>query len=463
MSKKIINKFNMFSSYNKYEKNRDVVGVKEQIHYDDGSIESAMKYYDNPKRKVYITKPEFRDYKFKPELEHVSRLNEYHVNEHNKLYSISNLMGGYSKGFVRQNTLFKSPYIFGADISIEALMKRAYNSRTTTEAKPITSFFDIETTETEDRTIMLASYMIGDTVHCFVLKSYLWKLLPNNKDRVRVTPDDVVAKVPAILENYLSRHKFSINFDLPKFEYKFHFHDTEKSLIIDIFKTIHFYKADLCGIWNMGFDIPVIIKRIEECTKLDASLFFCGPDCPPKYRFLKYKKDENPKVTNIALLWDWVSSNCPTQFVNSLGIYAQLRRTSPFPASFALEYILNMTINCGKLPLVNNSSHAVMQKMYFTEYIAYNIFDVVSMSIMERKNNDLINYSVQSGDTPISQFNLSTIKSTNKLFFYHVDKGNILSSKSKLDDYNLIDQHFSRAGGTVLDPNKYVGPNIRLS
>lgn len=425
--------------------------IKEKIQYDDGRLEPNIYAIENPKRSFYITQPRYRNYKFKPEFELLSRLDKYTCFDHELEMKIAELFQ-LGHGYIRKDKLFKSPYIFGADISIEALIKMYYLDKYP-EASiiPSVGFLDIETSiDTEQ--IILISYIHDNVVHTAVLDAFLYEEI--NGKRIKVSKEDLIRHVQTNLSDFDEKvTKLNLTYDIEVFE-------NEIKLIAWIMQKIHQSEIDFIGIWNMNFDIPKILNTITKYN-YDPATLFISPKLDRKYRYLKYHEDKRD-VHHFSLRWHWLYSTCGSQFIDSLGLFSQNRRTAGFRDRYTLDAVLSDEVGMRKLPLVSGS-HTVMQRNHFKDYVVYNIFDVIGLRLLEDKNNDVLSMTVLTGSTPVSRFATQTTRATNAIYHALIGKGMVLSSCSNEDDFVKMDRLFGRAGGAVLPSSRVRGVGISLT
>lgn len=447
MSKKVIDRQFIHSLYLS-SKFGDAVVVKEKLKYDTGEVVPNVVTFDNPKRSYYITNPRYRSYNFKPEYELLSRLDKYTVYNHELKRHLANTLK-LGPGFHRDQQLFKSPYVFGADISIEALIKMRYKDEyPNSTLRPTVGFFDIETS-IETGQIIIISYLHDDIVHTAILKSFFYEEV--KKHRIPINLDDLIPFIENNLENRTNGFKFK--YDVKVF-------DREIQLIYWIMQQVHESKIDYISIWNMNFDIPKVLDSIVK-SKFNPAQIFHNPELDKSYQYLKYYEDQR-KTAHFSLKWHWLYSSCGSQFIDAMGLYSQCRRTQGYLDKYGLDNILDKELKIGKLPLISGS-HTVMQRHHFKEYIVYNIFDVIGLKLLEDKINDFYSLFILADVTPISKFSTQTIRSTNDMYHNIISKGMVLSSKSEDDDFVKFDKFFGRVGGAVLHPGRVKGVGLDLT
>ena len=104
---------------------QDVHLVKESLYYDDGSKEPNLRFIKNFKRPFWVTKPQFQNHKEKKEYEELDKLTRIECTESKLRYRVAEVLNKRgTKDYLKQ--LLNSPYIYGADIPSESLIKESY-------------------------------------------------------------------------------------------------------------------------------------------------------------------------------------------------------------------------------------------------------------------------------------------------------------------------------------------------
>jgi len=79
--------------------------------------ETKLRYINEPKRSFWVTKKKYRNHTEKKEYETMNKLNRYIVSQSQLTRKIFEVLKGYRpKGYVDYRELYKSPYLYGADI-----------------------------------------------------------------------------------------------------------------------------------------------------------------------------------------------------------------------------------------------------------------------------------------------------------------------------------------------------------
>jgi hypothetical protein len=128
--------------------------------------------------------------------------------------------------------------------------------------------------------------------------------------------------------------------------------------------------------------------------------------------------------------------------------YKQIRTGSGDEPSYALDPILNKHLKIGKLKFEQADKytglewHFIMQKNYPLEYIVYNIFDCVSMEMLDEKTLDLsVQLPMYSGISDFQNFKSQPRRSVDALHFYCLKNDKVIGCTGedmKDDDDALI-------------------------
>ncbi len=408
---------------------------------------SELAIVPNPVLPFWITKPGLRNYSSKREYSPISELDQFVTPYRNLNQAMCNALGyfGYAP---RYNQILKSPYIYGARLTPDARMKMEYFDAAEGIIPPLTfGALDIEVSviEATEGQINVASYADGKShvVYCCILKSFL---KPN------YTIEHLRKKWETEYYNFLDKLKPHIKLRLKpqRFEVKLVFCDTELQLITYLFKAVNYCQPDFCSIWNLNFDMPHILKRIEA-NHADPKKIICHPDVPKEFRTVEYNEDTSV-CEHITQHWHTCTIPGYTYYYDSMCLYARRRAALPKESSYALGEIATSTIGASKMDFEGKATHYVMQTDRFDEYCVYNTFDVILLIVMEEELSDLDAMMSLSGLSPIQDFAKQTVRLSNEFYNYSLANGGVISSVcgsiKSLVDYKVI-----KLGGAVLDAN----------
>lgn len=450
-------RYYVHSTHCKYKDDsaRNAVVVKEEIcKVVDGKEQwiPHLQIYRNPTREFYVTLPQYRNHQYKKEFESLDHLETFRCRDSDLHDAVARALGFsvWKTKYAPLKTLCVSPYIYGADIDTETLIKQAYLAKQPAgkSVKYTAGAFDIETEVVGEKRINVITFIHEHEVYTGALKAFC-----NNYDKEhdRFTPatkEDCLKVIDEIIGDELRKHQFNLHFEIL---------DTELDLIKWIFARIHECKTDIIGIWNIGFDIPKILDRLTKLGVNPADVM-CPLDLPKEFRYCKFSEDTK-KAEHIADKWHWLNLTGYSQFIDSMCLYARIRKVDGRDVSYSLDYISNKELGQGKLHLGEITNHRYSQTYEFLKYIAYNINDVLIMQLMEWKNHDIGTMLGLSDCSLLKNFSKQTVMVRDGDYVYAKANGYIPASAT-LDMYTEWDGDMPKAGGTVLPPEKAVGVGI---
>ena len=184
----------------------------------------------------------------------------------------------------------------------------------------------------------------------------------------------------------------------------------------------------------------------------------CHPDVPIQYRFVNFFQD-NSEAQHFTDKWHWISIAGYSQFIDSMCLYARLRKVSGRDSSYGLDYISEKEIGTGKLHFGAITNHWYAQNFKFLEYWVYNINDCVIMQLMEFKNNDMSALAGLTGMSLLSQFSRQTTMVRNNAYNYGKQHGKVPAAAGTTM-FTKFDSMQLKGGGAVLPAEKAVGIGI---
>jgi len=409
--------------------------VKENLHFQNGDTKPNLRWIRNFKRPFWIENINTRTYKQKKEIESLDRLMRYDCTQSELRDKVAEALGvGYSRDHLKK--LSNSPYLYGSEISSQAIIKKMYKDRNKTHITPFSvMMFDIETdmvNGTQDPIIMTAVFR--KEIYISVVKDFI-KEISDPEVTLR-------SKISQYLTEFVS--------DIDTYHLHFEVTDDTVDLCRRTFKWIHAQQADMLGIWNMDFDIPKIIDTLKR-YHIDPASILCDPSIPESVRVCEYKegfkkkRKANGQEVPIDYADQWHTLNLTASFyvIDAMCTYRLLRLAKP-KESYSLDNILNKELGVRKLRFkeanayVKDRWHVFMQSNYKVEYMVYAIFDSLSMQLLDQKTLDL-SFTLHSfaGITPFSKCNSKPKMIADALHYYVLDKGYVLNSVGEhIDHYH---------------------------
>jgi hypothetical protein len=252
------------------------------------------------------------------------------------------------------------------------------------------------------------------------------------------------------------------------FQYHFHVGETEVEMIKWIFGKMHETKTSFIGVWNLGFDIPEIIRVLEE-SGIPLEDVFADPSLRQSGFALSSYREDQRQVQHFTQKWHWLSATAHFQFVDSMALYSYIRVVDGKEASYALDDILKKFNLGGKLKvgqteelegLQTEDWHREMLSKHFLNYALYAMWDGIGLQLLEWNNNDLTAMMLLGGTTPPKYFVNQTIRVTNTLFEEWLAKGQVLGTG--VDVEGMRDVDLLNFGGAVLQPQDLTGRGMKL-
>lgn len=416
--------------------------------------ETRLRYIKNPKRKVYVKKKALQYKQNTKELcLPLYQLDEYVVDNYRIRDELQNILWSGGGGYARYQTLINDPNVFGADINQDVLIKQGYyNQYKAISDKYKVGGLDIETNMIADRIygpigcmdeIIIVNYVTSDmTIYSGVLKQFIHK-----HDRLKI-----ITAIEVALRDTRGKLNDKARAIFDKFEPNlvFEVFDTEKELIEWTFKNVHNDRPDYVSIWNLDFDVPRFIKRMEA-NDMEPKDYFCHPEVPKEYRFCKYRRDDNPNLQHPSHAWHVLSCTGPTWWIDGMCLYSRLRKHFGVEDSYKLDAICQKLLGSGKLGFEGGGGHVDMQTKFPVEYCAYGVIDSVLLILLEELNNDITQMHMLLAYSDIPSFAQQTVQLANR--FYDYCKQRKLVPASQVGKVMMkTDDEIVNVGGNVLEP-----------
>ena len=418
--------------------------------------ETKLKYYINPKRNIYITNKGMQSqHNRKKEFEWKQNLDSFSVPNANTKNEVAKRIGLGYKHYVREHEVYNNPYVYGATIDIDVLIKQSYAAKTDRVCKEIrVGGLDIETSVRAGKEIMCCTYTTHDNIsYC----AYLTTFLKPGQDSTSIANHTQIAIKK--LRQELDPKLLPI-FDKYAPEVVYYPTNSELDLMKWIFSKIHQHKDEFISVWNINFDIPYFIKRCNF-HNLSKEDLFCHPEVPKKWRTCEYKEDKSKLIAHFSHRWHTFNVSGYTQFYDGMALYSRLRRTDGNLASYQLKDIAKLILGTTKLNL-GEATHYVMQSKRYDEYIAYNIIDAILLPLMEKVIRDVPSLLILIPETTIPKFSKQTAQLMD-VFHANCLRKNAVAASCAGSLKTEYDDLINNIGGGVLDPSlaKGVG-TVRL-
>jgi len=422
---------------NRFEVGEDIHIVKE-VSYENNKYTDDIKIIKNFKRPFWVTNEAYRNHKLKKEAEDIKKVTMFKSTESNLPYAIPPRLGEEYANVNNLNILRNSPYIYGIDVDSRTFLKRYYNKKNNDHKSPYRyGAFDIETNTIKDEIIVIS---VTTNKLCNV---YI------NKDLVKKI-NAPISKLMELYKKHIPDNELKDNINV-----KFKIYDTELEMLMACLKELNYLNIDICGIWNIKYDIPKIMERLDHYGVKYSDAFHYDK-IPDKYKFFKFKEGQTSKLTasnkyspiNPEEQWHTVKSTTNYMFLDAMSTHRFVRTGGKtIPGGYSLGNILKHEKIPGKLYFdfediagVEGSLewHIWMVENRPLEYIIYNVWDTMSMVLLDNKTKDIkLTMPLLAGVSHFDIFNSGPKKIIDALEFYVLGKGKVLGTKpgfSKKDD-----------------------------
>lgn len=422
--------------------NHDALFVKEVYHTKDGKRYPRLKMVEDYKRPFWVTTEGRRNHNDKKDYEFVANTRKYTSTQIDLGRSVVNVLKDFGRGPNPPiKYLARSPYLYGVDVTSACLIKNDYRE----QYPDLFSFNtiaggDIETNvHSKDGEIICMSVTMKERAVLYYLKSWIADI------------EDPVAKTHEAAEKHIgdTLRKRNVKLDV-------YVVDSPAKIVMGIVEHLNKWKPDFFTFWNMDFDITNMIRALldEGIAPKDV---FSDPSVPDRYKYFDYRKGQAQKVTasgktmsiNIEDRWSWATHPACWQFIDSLPVYRILRLAAGKDSSYALDYILNKELGISKLKfeatqhLTGLRWHEVMQKDYKIEYGVYNVFDSMTLEMLDEKTNDLASsISLTSKSSEYRNFNSNPKRLCDDMHFWYLDQNPPMviasSSDQQAEEYDPL-------------------------
>lgn len=388
----------------------DMLLIKEVIHTKDGGHFPRIRLVENFKRPFYITRENYRNHQDKKEYEELEKLQKFECTQVELSMKIQQALGRtYPDPKKQLRDVCQSPYVYYADMGPQALLKHRYKEKwpgLVSRSRVAVLDTERDVTFGTNETI-LTSVTMGKTRIVGVVKWWADRI-PEFHETIHRKYAEYLSsvdlkkskknKVTGKYENVI------VNTDLIKErggDIEIHICDNPGLAIAAVMKRVHELQPDFLTIWNMDYDIPQILAALDKAG-IPAEDVFCDPSVPQKYRKVRYKQAKAQRETNSktisqhpADLWHVLYCMAGFYVVDAMCLFKKIRVAKGNEPDYNLDGVLHRHLGIGKLKfkeadhLKRLKWHVFMQKNYPAEYVIYNLFDCISIELLDEKTNDL--------------------------------------------------------------------------
>lgn len=332
------------------------------------------------------------------------------------------------------------PDVFNSDMNIEDHYRYRFGKMYKNEQCAITkSFFDIEADtisivgdfpEPGEAPVNAISLILQEqkTIYSFLLRTKANPQIAVFEEQVKsgeLIPELKAFIVQAVGGPEIAK-KYEIDFDI-----KFLFYDEEAeiNLIMDLFNAINHFKPDFTLAWNMAFDLPYLIARIQKLG-YDPRDVICHPDF--QYKYAEYYVDERMK-NEFAERGDHALISSYSTYLDQMIHFASRRKGQSRFIAFSLDYIGEEIAKVRKLDYKHITTD-IAQLPYkdYKTFVFYNIMDTIVQYCIEYVTTDLeyVFFKSNINNTRYDKTHRQTVYLTNRGIkdFYNNGEGYIMGN-----------------------------------
>lgn len=400
----------------------DLIVVKEVAHF-KGTDKKVprLRYFKDYERKFWITKKGFRTHQQKRDAETLDRVDAYKSTDIQLVANIAKALG-YRNGFRGSKKMIcRSPHVYGADISATCELKSVYKKR----FPGLSSFNIVAGTDIENNMVDGTEDIILQSVTCkekgviCFLRSWFGDCT-NLQERFTdcmmehigqyVTPRGLKVKVVVC--------------------------ETPAEIVQCCASYMHEWKPDFVCAWNYDHELKHFIRALQS-ENVDPAQVFSDPSVPENYRFFEYVPGKATKETQSGKTqskdpqdrWGWVTHPASFQLIDSMTVYRNLRLADGKDPEYSLDFMLMKELGIGKLRFKEAERyhglrwHEMMQQHWKLEYAVYNLFDSLSLELLDEKTNDLaVRISTTCDNSDYSNLNSNPKRVCDAYHFWQLNR-----------------------------------------
>ena len=460
--------------YAKRDSNGDLMDDVMTIVYRDNNT-GEKKFIDikNPKYEYWQIKPEFvKEYnqfliekeKCEPVVVPYKDL-EKDISE--KLGISEFFYENIRQGNRRANQIVHThPTIMGSDFQIEDYYRKIFARTFKNTPYAITkAYLDIEVDvkyamadfpEPGECPINVTSLYneVDNTLYTFILRDKRNKSLLEFEEYLKT--HDFHSEFIAFLDKHLGGWKQRHRMKLADVKTTIVFFDEEIEMLASVFRVINATKPDFVLAWNMAFDIPYIIARIQVLG-YDPIEIMCHPNFTyrPKCEYFIDKMHESTLDTR----GDYATISSYSVYMDQMIQFPSRRRGQAVMPAYTLDYIGRAVAKCGKLDYRTYAPTFAKFPYYnFRWFVIYNMVDVLTQKCVEVMTED-INYiygKALANDTRYHKAHRQTVYLYNRTSKFLFEHGWIL--RNNINKFKEV-KDFSYEGAFVASPTKISDDN----
>ena len=328
-------------------------------------------------------------------------------------------------------TIHRDPNVFMSDNNIEDHYRFWFNTQFDNDICPITTgMFDIEVDGIEiagqfpepgECPVNAITVFFEDRKELFTFLLRSKKNIPQIEAHEKYMRDGGIDEYKKFILNHISERNKNKQTGEPNYfgleDLKIHVlyydDDREIDLIADFFNTVNRIKPDFMMAWNMAFDMPYLIARIQRLGYIPEEII-CHPDFNDKQCY--YFIDERNR-NEYEERCDFFACSSYTTWLDQMIQFASRRKGQTKFLNYKLDYIGELMAKVNKLDYkdITDKIEELPYRDYKT-FVLYNMCDTIVQHCIESATQDFpyVFGKVIMNNTRYSKVHRQTVYLTNR-------------------------------------------------
>ena len=385
----------------------DMILVKEVVHTKDNRQIPRIKLIENFKRPVYTTKKPYRNHTDKKEYKELDKLDPRDTKQSRMSETLQRALGrSVPNPKLQLREICRDQNIYFADLAPTTMIKAAYRKKNPdliTRNKVAVLDIEADVVFGTDEPIMISVTMGKKKI--IGISDWWAKRIPDIENTLHAKYEEYLSSITLKEKCKKTRKNIHVEHNLIEErggDFKIIKNGNMAEVIRDVMREVHEWMPDFVAIWNMNYDLPKIMACCEKYN-IPHEDVWCDPKVPDKYRRVWYKQAKSQRETNSktiaqhpADLWHVLYTLAGFYVIDAMCAFKKIRVANGNEPDYKLDGVLNRHLGIGKLkfdqvkaPEGDIKWHIEMQRDYPAEYCIYNLFDCVSIELLDEKTNDL--------------------------------------------------------------------------
>lgn len=393
--------------------------VKYNLHHTDGSTTAHYKPYKDFNRTFYVTKKPYRDHKQHKIIEDREHCYSHDTTESNLANSVARALNYRGKPYLRG--MMKNPYLYDTYLPSTVLLMNETRVKNPDLVSPSTyGTYDIETGMVNGQ-VLITSIGFDGVVYTYIHSEFLGE----GSDQYKLE------KLHKLRKKHLTK------FEDLGYKFEYHLVKTEAEVIINPIMKLHELKPDIVGVWNIRFDIPFVLDRMEVLG-IDPKTVFTDPSIPKDLQKFTWKEGRSERIKtdgtamrlDFSERWHEVHAFASYEWQDQMILFRLLRSQEAKRGSYSLDAIAKEILGWGKfqIPGLEHLSgadfHIVGQRDYPYEYVMYSQGDIVPMLEIDKITLDMSTKLPNwAGLTSLQKFGYSVVKGNTNYIMDLINEG----------------------------------------